>query len=82
MSGSVESVRWNVLEHRLDLRLDSHPKEFLRNGVRTHVNSKSKIPSTRGSAEDTTHVAASHRTVSPTHYQLSYSGPSTAIGKL
>ena len=28
--------------HRLDLGLYSHPKEFLGNGVRTHVNSKGK----------------------------------------
>ena len=33
--------------HRLDLSLHSHLKEFLRNGVRTHVNSKGKTPSTR-----------------------------------
>ena len=28
MSGSLESVRWNTCEHRLDLGLFSHPKEF------------------------------------------------------
>ena len=28
MSGSFESVRWNVCVHRLDLGLCSHPKEF------------------------------------------------------
>ena len=33
--------------HRLELGLCSHPKEFWGNGVRTHVNSKGKIPSTR-----------------------------------
>ena len=32
--------------HRLDLNLYCHPKEFLGNGVRTHDNSKGKIPST------------------------------------
>ena len=32
--------------HRLDLGLYSHPKEFWGNGVRSHVNSKGKIPST------------------------------------
>ena len=32
--------------HRLNLVLYSHPKEFWGNGVRTHVNSKGKIPST------------------------------------
>ena len=31
---------------RLDLGLYFHPKEFLENGIRTHVNSKGKIPST------------------------------------
>ena len=45
MSGSFESVRWNVCMHRLDLGLYSHPKEFWGNGVWTHVNSKGKIPS-------------------------------------
>ena len=33
--------------HRLDLGLYSRPKEFWGNGVRTHVNSKRKIPSTK-----------------------------------
>ena len=46
MSGSFESLRWNACVHRLDLGLYSHPKEFWGNGVRTHVNSKEKIPST------------------------------------
>ena len=46
MLGSVESVRWSACVHRLDLCLYSHPKEFWENGVRTHVNSKGKIPST------------------------------------
>ena len=47
MSGSLESVRWNACVHRLDLGLYSHPKKLLGNGVRTHDNSKGKIPSTR-----------------------------------
>ena len=50
MSGSFESVRWNACEYRLDLGLYSHRKELGGgggNGVRTHVNSKEKIPSTR-----------------------------------
>ena len=46
MSGSLESVRWNSCVHRLDLGSYSHLKEFLGNGVRTHVNSNGKIPST------------------------------------
>ena len=45
------------------------------NGVRTQANSKGKIPSTLGSEEGWTRDAASCRTVSPTHYQLNYSGP-------
>ena len=37
---------WNACVHRLDLHLYSHPKEFWGNGLRIHVNSKGKIPST------------------------------------
>ena len=44
MSGSFESVQWDVCVHRLDIDLYSHPKDFGGNGVRTHVNSKGKIP--------------------------------------
>ena len=44
ISGSFESVRWNACQHRLDLGLYSHPKEFIGNGVRTHVNSQGKNP--------------------------------------
>ena len=78
MSGSFESVQWNTCVPRLDLGLYSHSKEFWENGVGTHVNSKGKIPSTgKFSPEEyRIHDAASSRTVSPTHYQLSYSGPS------
>ena len=47
----------------------------LGNGVRTHVNSKGKIPSTGGSEEDRTRNTTSSRTVSLTHYQLSYPSP-------
>ena len=49
---------------RLDLGLYSHPKEFF-GGMRP-IPEKEK---------DRTHDAASSRTASPTHYQLSYSGP-------
>ena len=48
MSGSLESIPWNVCVRRLDLGLYSHPKKLLGTGVRSHVNSKGKIPSTRG----------------------------------
>ena len=75
MSGSFESVPWYARVHRLDLRLYFPPKDFGRNGVRTHVNSKVKILSTRkfSSEENRTHDAASNRTASPTQYQLSCS---------
>ena len=49
MSGSFESVRWNVCVHRLDLGLYSHLKWG--NGVRNNVNFKGEIPSTGGSEE-------------------------------
>ena len=54
--------------HRLDLGLYSHPKEFLGSGVRTHVTSQVKIPSTEGSDVVRTRDAASRRTASPAHY--------------
>ena len=60
--------------HRPDLSLHFDLKEMWGNGVRTHGNSKGKIPSTGGSEEDHTCNAA-FRTASPTHYRLSYSGP-------
>ena len=75
---SFEPVRWNACVHRLDLGLYSHPK-VLGNGVRTHVNSKGKVPSTRRSEEARTYATASHTTASPTHYQLSYSSPAFHI---
>ena len=75
MSGSFQSLQWNACVHRLDLGLYSHPKEFWGNGVRTYVNSKGKIPSTRGSEKDQTDDAVSCRTASPTHYRLSCPGP-------
>ena len=74
MPGSFESVRWNAYVHRQDFGLYSYPKEFGENGVQTHVNSKGKIPST-GSSEDRIRDTVSRWTGSPTHYQLSYSGP-------
>ena len=76
MSGSFGSVRWNECVHRLDLGLYSHPKQFLGNGVRNHVNSKEKplLPEKFSSEENLTHDAVSSKTVSPTQCQLSYSG--------
>ena len=75
MSGSFESVRWNACEHRLDLSLCSHLKEFGGNGVRNHVNSKGKIPFIGCSEKDWTHNTELRRTENLTHYQLSYSSP-------
>ena len=73
-----ESMWWNACVHRLDLSLYSHPKEFWGNGVRTHVNSKGKIPSTGAFfwEEDRTQDTASSRTVNPTHYQWAILVPS------
>ena len=82
MSGSLESVRWNACVHRLILSFYCHPKEVLRNGVRSHVNSKGKFPSTGGSEGGPTHKAASRRTARPTFYLLSYSGPAPLTSKL
>ena len=50
-------------------------ERFLGNGMRTHVNSKGKLPSTGGSDEGQTRDVVSRRTASPTHYRLSYIGP-------
>ena len=76
----IESMRWNACVHILDLSLYSRLKEFIwGNGVRTHVNSKGKLPSTRGSEEGPTCDAAPHRTANPTHYRLSYSSPHQSI---
>ena len=77
MSGYFESVRWNACEHRLDLGLYSHPKEFLGNGVRTHVNSKEKtcLPAKIFPEENRTLDAASSGTASPTHHQRTVQPP-------
>ena len=75
MSGSFGSVRWNVCMHRLDFGSYSHPKEFLRNGVGVTLGKKSPLLEGLSSEEDRTHDTASSRTASPTHFQLSYSGP-------
>ena len=50
-------------------------KKVLGNGVRSHVDSKEKIPSTGGSAEGRTLNTASGRTASLTHYRLICTGP-------
>ena len=46
MLGSFESVRWNASVPVLDLGFYPYWKEFWGNAVRTHVNSKGRIPST------------------------------------
>ena len=70
-------MQLNACVHRLDLGLNSHPKEFLGNRVRTQVNSKGKSPLQEkfSSEEDRTHHAASSRTASPTHYQRAIHPP-------
>ena len=75
LSGSFESVRRNACVHTQTSVYTLIRKSFLGNGVSIHVNSKGNIPSTRGSEEGWTHDAASRRTGSPRHHQLSYSGP-------
>ena len=65
--------------HRLDLGLYSHPKEFLGNGVWTHVNSKGKIPS-KGKispGEDRTRDAVDSE---PKHYQRAIPAPRRGHG--
>ena len=82
MSGSFESVRWNTCVHRLELGLFPHRTEFLGNGVRTHVNSKLKIPSTGkkfSPEENGTHDVVLSRTASPTHYQRTIPPPSPSL---
>ena len=87
MSGSFESVRWKACVYRLDLNLYPHPKEVFfgggeggrGGGMETEPTltpkEKSPLPEKFSSEEDQTHNAASSRTASPTHYQLSYSSP-------
>ena len=77
MSGSFVSVRWDVCVHWLDLGLYSHLKEFWGNGVRTHVNSKGKIPSTgktlpRGGSNPWRYIKQDSE---PNTLPTSYSGP-------
>ena len=50
-------------------------ERVLGNGVRTHVNSKRKVPSTGGWEKVGTRDTASRRAVSPTHWWLSYCRP-------
>ena len=72
-------MRWNAHVHILDLCLYSHLKEFIANGVRSHVTPKGNVPSTGGLEEDQTRDIALRRTTSPPHYRLSYSGPQTWV---
>ena len=77
MSGFFESVRWKTCTQTRPRFILSC--QVLGNGVRTHVNFKAEISSTGGTEQERTLDAASGRTASPTHYQLSYSGPSCEI---
>ena len=65
--------------HKPDFGLYSHSKEFGGNGARAHVHSKGKFPFTRGSEEIQTRKAVSHGAASPTHFQLSYTGPQSGV---
>ena len=73
--GNIEGFQpeWciSTIYHALDIPFWSGTLDI----VRTHVNSKAKIPSTGGSGEDRTHNAASSTTASLTHHWLSYSSP-------
>ena len=67
MSGSFESVRQNACVHRLDQFILSSERVSVK-GVRNHVKTMGKIPSTRCSEEGRTCDAAQCRTASPTHW--------------
>ena len=80
-SESFEFVWWNACVHRLDLGLYSHLKEFLGTGVRTHANSKGKIPSTgknflRGGLNPWRCIKQDSE---PTTLPTSYCGPSNDV---
>ena len=69
--------------HRLELGLYSHPKELWWNGVRAHVNSKGKIPSTgkillRGGSNPYRCIKQDSE---PTTLPTSYSSPLTYTHK-
>ena len=75
MSGSFKSVLCNARARRQDLGLYSHSKEFWGKGVRTHVHSKGKIPSTGGSEEDRTRNAASLKTGQRAQHTMDWTIP-------
>ena len=81
MLASFESVRWNACVHRLDLGLYSHPKEFLGNGVRTHVKSMGKIPSTGKllPREGSNPQRCIKQDSKPNTLPMSYSGPLSEV---
>ena len=74
MSGSLESVRRNACVHRLDLGLYSNLKESLRMESEPMLTPREKSPVPEAESRIASE-SASHRTVSPKYYQLSYSGP-------
>ena len=82
MSGSFKSVRWNASEHRLDLNLYSHPKEFWGERGRGMESEPMLTPKEKSlfrkfsPEECQTHNAASGRTASRTHYQQAIPAPS------
>ena len=84
MSGLFECVRWNACVHKLDLGLYSHPREFLGNGVRTHVNSMGKFSLYgKNSPQRTIEPMPLHHaaTASPTHYQRAIPAPEQKLNE-
>ena len=69
MSGSFESVRWNACTD----------KTSVYTLIRKNFRERSQNPCTGGSEEGRTSDATSRRTASPTHYRLSYCGPTDCI---
>ena len=81
MTGTFGSMRWNAHVHTLDL-VYTLIQKCLGNGVRTHVNSKGKITSTRSSEEGQTGDAAWHRTAKPSTLLTELFQPYTSDLKL
>ena len=77
MSGSLESMRWNACVHRPYLGLHSHLKKVLGNGVRGHVNSKVKIPSTR--AQRRVELVTLHHAGQPAQHTTDWAIPAPIL---
>ena len=84
MSQSFESTQWNACVHRLDFGLYSYTNEFSEMESEPMLTPREKSSLLDGSKQGCIRDAALHRTVSPTHYWLSYShlkldGPNMCI---